>query len=101
MPRPLSRTVTASSLAQVHLDPRGVAGDRFVDGVVQQLGDEMVHRPLVGAADVHGGPAPHRFEPLQDLDVLGGVRRGRDVRGRYVEQVAGRGSSFRQNAALP
>ena len=51
----------------------GVAGHRLVHGVIQQLGHQMVHGALVGAADIHAGPAAHRLQPLQDLDVLGGI----------------------------
>src|SRR5437588_12883265 len=32
-----------------------------------------MERLLVGPADVHARPAPHRFEPLEDLDVAGGI----------------------------
>jgi hypothetical protein len=46
---------------KLKLDPVGVAGHRLVHGVVQHLGDEMVQRPLVGAADIHAGPPPHRL----------------------------------------
>ena len=58
---------------ELELDAVGVAGDRLVHGVVQHLGDEMVQGALVGAADIHAGAAAHGLEPLQDLDVLGGV----------------------------
>jgi hypothetical protein len=33
----------------------------------------MVQRPLVGAADIHAGPPPHRLQPLQHLDVVRGI----------------------------
>ena len=55
------------------LDPVGVAGDRLVHGVVEQLGDQVVQRALVGAADEHGGPPAHRLETLEHLDVGGRV----------------------------
>ncbi len=55
------------------LDERGVAGQRLVHGVVDHLGEQVVQRLLVGAADIHAGTPPHRLETLQHLDVLGGV----------------------------
>ena len=55
------------------LDPVGVAGQRLVHGVVDDLGEQVMQRLLVGAADIHAGAAAHRLEPLQNLDVLGGV----------------------------
>ena len=60
------------------LDPVGVAGERLVHGVVDHLGEQVMQRLLVGAADIHAGPPPHRLEPLQHLDVLcriAGLRR--------------------------
>ncbi len=39
---------------QNHLDPRGVAGQRLVDGVVDHLVDHVVEtRAVVGVADIH------------------------------------------------
>ena len=51
------------------LDPVGMAGQRLVHGVVDDLGEQVMQRLLVGAADIHAGPAAHRLEPLQNLDV--------------------------------
>ena len=58
---------------QRHLDEAGMAGDRLVHCVVEHFGGQVVQRRLVGAADIHAGPAADRLQPLQDLDVLGGV----------------------------
>jgi hypothetical protein len=58
---------------KLQLDAGGVAGHRLVHGIVQDLGDQMVQRPLVGAADIHARAPAHRLQPLQDLDVGGGV----------------------------
>ena len=55
------------------LDPVGMAGQRLVHGIVDHLGEQVVQRLLVGAADIHAGAAAHRLEPLQHLDMLGGV----------------------------
>ena len=54
---------------ELDLDEVGVAGDRLVHGVVDHLGEEVVQRLLVGAADIHAGAAAHRLQPLQHLDV--------------------------------
>ena len=56
-----------------HLDRAGVAGDRLVHRVVEHLGGEMVQRGLVGAADIHAGPAPHGLEAFEHLDIPCGV----------------------------
>ncbi len=50
----------------------GVAGQRLVDGVVDDLVDHVVQTgTVVGVADVHARPFAHRVEALQDLDRLG------------------------------
>ena len=54
-----------------HFDGGGVAGERFVDGVVDDLVDHVVQaRAVVGVADVHAGPLAHGVEALEDLDRL-------------------------------
>jgi hypothetical protein len=63
----------------------GMTGDRLVHGVIKHLGEEMVHRLLIGAADIHAGPPAHRLEPFQHLDIGGrvaplGARGGRAAR---------------------
>ena len=55
------------------LDEGGVARQRFVHRVVDDFREQMMQRLLVGAADIHAGPAPHRLQALQHLDVTGGV----------------------------
>ncbi len=50
-----------------------MAGDRLVHGVIQQFGHEVMKGAVVGAADIHGRPAPDRLQALQHFDVLGGV----------------------------
>ena len=67
---------------QTDLDPAGVAGDRLVHGVVEQLRGQMVQRALVGAADEHAGAAADRLQALEDLDVGGGVILGVAARDR-------------------
>ena len=47
----------------------GMAGERFVDRVVDDFVDHVVQaRAIVGIADVHAGAFAHRVEALQDLD---------------------------------
>jgi hypothetical protein len=53
---------------QLNLDPVGVAGDRLVHGVVEDLGHQVMQRALVRAADIHAGSLAHRLQPLQHLD---------------------------------
>ena len=52
------------------LDGVAVAGERLVDGVVDDLVDEVVKAADTGRADVHAGALADRFEPLEDGDVL-------------------------------
>ncbi len=53
---------------QHDLDALGVTGDGLVHRIVQDLGEQMVQRALIGAADIHARPAAHRLEPLEHLD---------------------------------
>ena len=87
MPRPLSRTVSAVAGVELELDALGVAGHRLVHGVVQHLGDQMVQRPLVGAADIHAGAPADRLQALQHLDVVRGVAVAAGALAGKVEQV--------------
>ena len=52
---------------QGHLDPVAVAGQRLVDGVVDDLVDQVVQAALAGRADVHAGALADRLETLEDL----------------------------------
>ncbi len=61
---------------QDDLDAVAVAGERLVDRVVHDLVDEVVEAVGAGVADVHGRALADRLEPLEDLDVAGGVRLG-------------------------
>jgi hypothetical protein len=56
-----------------HLDGGGVAGESLVDGVVDDLPDEVVQTALTGRADVHARTLANRLETLEDGDVLGVV----------------------------
>lgn len=85
----------------------GVAGHRLVHGIVDHLGEEVVQRLLVRAADIHARAAAHRLQALQHLDGSRGVsrlagragrRRGRRRRGRLATGRRGRRSLLRQLA---
>ena len=49
------------------------AGQRLVDGVVDDFVDEMVQPGRTGRPDVHRRPLADGFEPLEDLDLVGAV----------------------------
>ena len=66
---------------QRDVDPGAVAGQRLVDGVVDDL-PQAVHQPAgVGGADVHARALADGLEPLEDEQVLGvvGVVDGSDL----------------------
>lgn len=46
-----------------------MAGDRLSIDAVVDLGEEMMQRFLVGAADIHAGAATHRLQPFENLDI--------------------------------
>ena len=76
----------ASVRPEPHLDEPRMPGHGFVHGVIQHLGEEVMEGPFICPADVHAGAHADRLQPLEDLDVLGGVpalrwRRGRGRRG--------------------
>jgi len=54
-------------------DRLGMAGHGLVHGVVQHLGEQMMQRPLVGAADVHAGTLADRLQAFEHLDGVGTV----------------------------
>ena len=89
--------------AKFDLDERRMPGQRFVHGVVDDFGEQMVQRLFVGAADIHAGAAAYRLEPFEHLDIgrgvagLGvagarrGLRRGAALRFRSEQVVGGLG----------
>ncbi len=68
---------TAAIGQQGHVDPRAVARHRLVDGVVDDLVDQVVEARGAGRSDVHPGPLADRFETFENRDVLGAVRHAR------------------------
>ena len=69
MPRPLSVTVRNPSAPSSTSMKVGVARQRLVHRVVDDFGEQMMQRLFVGAADIHAGPAAHRLEAFEHLDI--------------------------------
>ena len=65
---------------QRDLDAAGVASDRLVHGIIDDLGGEVMEGARIGAANVHAGPATDGLEAFENLDrgsvVAVGSRRG-------------------------
>ena len=83
----MSTHAAAAVGQQGDVDAGGVARHGLVDGVVDDLPDEVVEAGGTGAADVHPGPLPDRVEAFEDLDVLGvvvGLGLAQDARSRGV-----------------
>ena len=57
----------------LHGDVRAVAREGFVDGVIDDLIDEVVQTARGGRADVHARTLAHRFQSLKDLNFRGVV----------------------------
>jgi hypothetical protein len=55
------------------LDKAGMPGQRLVHRIVDHLGEEVVQRLFVGAADIHAWAPAHRLEAFEHLDVARGV----------------------------
>ena len=60
-------------LMHLNEDVFGTTGNGFVEGVVEDLDQEMVEAFFVGAADVHTGAFSDRFEAFQNGNIFGGV----------------------------
>jgi hypothetical protein len=58
-----------------HIDRCGMARKRLIDGVVDDLVDEMVQASGTRRADIHTRPLANRFEPLEYLDLISTVCR--------------------------
>src|SRR5262245_3963308 len=70
-------TVVAYSDAVVDMDRDidliAMTDQRFVNGVVDDLVDQMMKTPLRRIADVHPGAFSDGFQPLQYFDIFGVV----------------------------
>jgi hypothetical protein len=53
----------------VDADLGAVTGHEFVNAIVDDLIDEVMETPLVGAADIHARPAANGFHTAKDLDI--------------------------------
>ncbi len=84
---PVVDDLHAAVLEDRHHDPVAVAGQRFVDGVVDDLPHEVVQTALTGRADVHARALADRLEPFEDLDRRGVVRRCGERTGRRRGRV--------------
>ncbi len=88
MPRPLSRTVHGAVGIERDDHLRGVAGERLVDRVVDDLVDHVMQaRAVIGVADVHARALAHRVEALEDLDA--------DLRRSRIDAAGGSGEPLR------
>jgi hypothetical protein len=56
-----------------HFDRVVVSRERLVDGVVDDLVDEVMEAARAGRADVHPGSEPDGLETLQNGDVFCGI----------------------------
>ena len=56
------------ALVERDFDSAGVAGNRFVHRVVDDLGGQVMERASIGTADVHAGPTADGLQALEDLD---------------------------------
>jgi hypothetical protein len=60
-------------LGDGHIDGVAIAGEGFVDRVVDYFIDEVVKTAWAGGADVHTRALAHRFETFENLDISGFV----------------------------
>ena len=66
---------------QDDVDARAMAAEGLVDGVVDDLPQAVHEAARVGRPDVHAGALADRFEPLQHLEMMGGVLGGHNPQG--------------------
>ena len=79
-----------------HLELVGLAGERLVDRVVDNLVDQVMQAAQARRPDVHPGPLANGLEALEHGDVLGAI--GSGVRG--IGGSAGLGGTLRRVVAL-
>ncbi len=89
------------------IDARGIAGQRLVDRVVDDLIDQVMQTHLAGRADVHGRAQADRREAFEDRDIFCGVASGLgwsrrcSGRRRGLTGGCGRGNFFRHERDTP
>ena len=64
----------ATILVQRHIDLGGIPVRGLVDGVVDNLPQQVVQPRFAGPADIHARPLSNGLEPFEDLDILAGIR---------------------------
>src|SRR5215831_14516525 len=57
------------------INPVAITGQSFVNGVIHNLINEVMKSPFTGVTDVHSRAFSDRFEPFQNLYVIGSVVR--------------------------
>ena len=57
-----------------HIDARGIAGNRFIDGVISNLLDQMVHAIVARATDIHPWALADWLETLEHLNLRTVIR---------------------------
>jgi hypothetical protein len=68
-PAPVIGDPAASISHELDYDLAAVSGQRLVDGVVDDLVDQVVEAPDAGGPDVHPGAPADGLQPLKDRDV--------------------------------
>ena len=88
---------------KLDLDAGGMAGDRLIHRVIDDLGEQVVQRIGIGTADIHARAAAYRLEPFEHLDVgrriAAAIGRGRRHGGRADlggDGFEGRGRAWRR-----
>ena len=54
---------------EVDLNPVGMTSHCFVHGIVDNFGEQMVHRFGIGAANIHAWTATDGFQAFKNLNV--------------------------------
>jgi hypothetical protein len=52
-----------------------MASYSFIHGIVDNLGEQVVQRAVIGSANIHTRAQPHGLKPFKNLNVFGGVTR--------------------------
>ena len=105
MPAPVVHDRHRAVLVQGDQDGVAVAGHGLVDRVVDDLVDQVVQTAKVGGADVHPRPPAHRLQPLEGLELGGGIgvprpcRRG--LRASRRRGIRGLSRAWSGSAAVP
>jgi hypothetical protein len=58
----------AAVITKGHFDSIAVASERFIDGVIDHLVDEMVKASFTRRADIHAWAFAYRLKTFEDCD---------------------------------